>query len=66
MSPEAFVAVFEGKLKTDCFLELRMPTSDDLNQAPQDIINRIHAVTSVNATSGEVGFELTGDRGREV
>ena len=56
LSPEAFVIVLEKKtlLGTDYFSEFRMPSSDDVNQAPRDIINRLHAVTIVDAD--KLGF----------
>ena len=61
LSPEAFVTVCEGKLKMDCFSELGLPSNDDINQAPHDIVERLHAVTSVDVEA--LGFKLTGDCG---
>ena len=61
LSPEAFVTVLEGKLKMDCFSELGLPSNDDINQAPYDIVERLHAVTSVDVQA--LGFKLRGDCG---
>ena len=61
LAPEAFVTVLEGKLKMDCFPELYLPSNDDINQAPHDIVERLHAVTSVDVKA--LGFELRGDCG---
>ena len=61
LSPEAFVTVLEGKLKMDCFSELGLPSNDDINQAPHDIVERLHAVTIVDVKA--LGFKLTGDCG---
>ena len=59
--PEALVTVLEGKLKMDCFSELPLPSYDNLNQAPQNVIDRLHAVKSIHVDA--LGFELAGKCG---
>ena len=70
LSPEAFVTVLESledgcfseqSLEDGCFSELCVPSSGDLNQAPNDITDRLRAVTSVDVDA--LGFKLAGDRG---
>ena len=61
LSPETFVTMLEGEVKMDCFSELCVPSSDDINQAPHDIVDRLHAVTSVDV--GALGLKLAGDCG---
>ena len=63
LSSEALVTMLEGKLKMDCFSQLRLPSHDDVTQAPQNVIDRLHAVKSIDVDA--LRFTLAGNCGSQ-
>ena len=53
--------LLEGKANFKGCGTLNLPSSVSIQQAPPDVVKRLHAITSVDLTKKKVGFELAGE-----
>ena len=60
MSPLVFVLLLEGKAKLKGCDTLKLPSSDAMNQASPDVIDRLHAIKEVDLTKNTIGFSVAG------
>ena len=60
MAPVVFAMLLEEKIDLKGFGTLSMPSQDAIEQAPSDIIDRLHAIKSVDLTRNKIGFKIAG------
>ena len=60
MSPLVFVLILEGKANLKGCDTLELPSSDAMNQASPDVIDRLHAIKVVDLTKNKIGFSVAG------
>ena len=64
MSPLVFVLLLEGKANLKGCDTLELPSSDAMNQASPDVIDRLHAIKEVDLRKDKIGFYVAG-KGRQ-
>ena len=61
MPPHIFVLLLEGKANLKGCGTLHLPSSDALQQAPPEVVDRLDAIKEVDLRKENVGFEVTGE-----
>ena len=52
--------LLEGKANLKGCDTLKLPSSDAMNQASPDVIDRLHAIKEVDLTKNKIGFSVAG------
>ena len=60
MAPVVFAMLLEEDIDLKGFGTLSMPSLNAIEQAPSDIIDRLHAIKSVDLTRNKIGFKIAG------
>ena len=60
MSPLVFVLLLEGKANLMGCDTLELPSSDAMNQASPDVIDRLHAIKEVNLSRSKIDINVAG------
>ena len=61
MPPHLFVLLLEGKADFKGCGSLHVPSSDALQQAPPEVVDRLHAIKEVDLRKETIGFEVAGE-----
>ena len=61
LSPLTFVQLLEGEVDLSFFCTLSLPPQTAMEQAPSEVIDRLHAIKEVDPTEERVGFAVAGE-----